>query len=191
MSGRRKRLAADLPQHWLHDPAYWTLTDRAWRLHTHGLMWAIGRTDGHIPQDMLSMLLPGSDADREIAVKDLEAAGRWKRVTGGWLITGWEQSQSTVAEIENNRRREREKKRRQRASPDSAVPPGTPPGESTRGVRNGTARDGTDREAQSGTDDEPDTGWPEVECCTGCGGPLDPALVCAGITVHPNCEEER
>ena len=138
---RRKRLSADLPQHWLHDPAYWNLSDAAWRLHTHALMWAIGRTDGQIPLSMLTMLLPGTDADRARAAQELVDAGRWADTETGWALPDWDEHQSTVEVIDNNRRRERDKKRRQRSTDDvpQVVPPGTPPGESTGGVRNGTA----------------------------------------------------
>jgi hypothetical protein len=129
----RKRLSANLPQHWLHDPDYWCMSDAEWRLHTHGLMWAIGRTDGYIPAGMLAMLLPGSDADRDKALAGLPDAGRWLARPDGWQIAGWESSQSTVEEIHNNRRREREKKARQRA-----VPRGTPGGESPEDVHPGS-----------------------------------------------------
>jgi hypothetical protein len=84
---RRKRLSADLPQHWLHDPVFWQLTDRAWRLYTHALMWAIGRTDGEIPSQMLSSLLPGSDEDRDLAVKELVSARLWECTPDGWRIS--------------------------------------------------------------------------------------------------------
>jgi hypothetical protein len=135
---RRKRLSADLPQHWLHDPMYWSLTDRAWRLHTHAHMWAIGRTDGFIPDSMLSMLLAGSDSDRELALKELVSAGLWLPVTGGWQIPRWHDTQASVEEIENHRKRWREKKQRQRAN----VPGGTTQGDSPGGVRNVTSRQG-------------------------------------------------
>ena len=146
--GRRKRLSADLPQHWLHDPVYWSLSDRAWRLHTHAHMWAIGRTDGFISEDMLTMLLPGTDAERELALKELLGSGLWARKTGGWQIPRWRDTQSTVKEIENNRRREREKKQRQRAN----VPPGTPRRDSPREVPPGsTERHGTARSTRTGS----------------------------------------
>jgi hypothetical protein len=138
--GRRKRLSADLPQHWLHDPRYFGLSDRAWRLHTHALMWAIGRTDGFIPRDILRVLMPqGRDLARR-TVPELVRACVWAEAPalGGWQIVEWELSQSTVGEIEKRRLREREKKQRQRAN----VPGGTPPGEY------GTARHGTAHQQQ-------------------------------------------
>jgi hypothetical protein len=117
-------------------------------MHTHALMWAIGRTDGEIPFSMLTMLLPGSDADRDRAVRELLAAGHWTDTPTGWRLPGWTDTQSTVAQVENNRRRERNKKRRQRAN----VPPGKPPGESTEGVRNGTERQElTEQKERSGS----------------------------------------
>jgi hypothetical protein len=136
VTGRRKRLSADLPQHWLHDQQFWTLSDRAWRLLTHALMWAVGRTDGQIPASMLSMLLPGTDQGRQAAADELVAAGVWADDPIGWRFVDWEGSQSTVEEIGPHRAKWRDKKAKQRAN----VPQGTPPGESTGGVRNGTER---------------------------------------------------
>jgi hypothetical protein len=111
------RLSADLPQHWLHAPVYWSLSDRAWRLHTHAHMWAIGRTNGFIPQDVLSLLMPGADAEREAAAQELTSAGLWVAVTAGWEIPRWRETQSTPEEIqrnrEGNRRRQQEWRDRQ------------------------------------------------------------------------------
>lgn len=138
---RRKRLSADLPQHWLHDPTYWNLSDSAWRLHTHALMWAIGRTNGEIPQSMLTMLLPGSDADRTRAAQELVDAGQWADTEIGWVLPDWDEHQSTIETITNNRLYERDKKRRQRSVPYGTplgTDAGTPPGEARTGVRNGT-----------------------------------------------------
>jgi hypothetical protein len=112
---RRKRLSADLPQHWLHDPVFWQLTDRAWRLYTHALMWAIGRTDGEIPSQMLSSLLPGSDEDRDLAVKELVSARLWECTPDGWRIPNWVEHQSTIEQINNQRAYQARKKARQRA----------------------------------------------------------------------------
>jgi len=141
---RSKRLSADLPQNWLHDPLYWGLSDAAWRLLTHALMWSIGRTDGHIPAGMLPVLSPGDNPGDSpgtspgpaAAAAELCAAGIWRAAPGGWRVTDWAATQSTCEQIENNRRRERGKKQRQRAR----VPGGTDPGDSTGGVRHGTAR---------------------------------------------------
>lgn len=140
MTGRRKRLSADLPQHWLHDPAWWSLPDAAWRLHTHGLMWAIGRTDGHIPHTMLTMLLPGSDADRDLAVKALLDAGHWRAVPDGWQITDWDESQSTVEQITARRTNARERQARHRSQAESPVTSDVTNGVSTE--RHGTERQG-------------------------------------------------
>lgn len=164
--GRRKRLSADLPQNWLHDPLYWGLSDAAWRLHTHALMWAIGRTDGHIPARMSPVLSPGTSPERDAAVAELCAAGVWHSAPGGWQVTDWPATQSTCEQIENNRRRERDKKRRQRAS----VPQGTPPRESPEGVRHGTARKSSSKgsEVKQGA---PRNGH-EEHTCADCGRPV-------------------
>jgi hypothetical protein len=134
------RLGADLPQHWLLDPAYRRLSDAAWRLHTHALMWAIGQTNGLIPDDILPVL--GGEG-RRAAIEELMAFGHWVPVTGGWQVARWAETQNTVAEIEGNRRREREKKQRQRSARSGdlhtePVPPGRPQGESRGGVPGGS-----------------------------------------------------
>jgi len=110
------RISADLPQHWLHSPSYRKLSDRAWRLHTHALMWAIGQTDGHIPEDALDLFIGNTWTweQRREAVKELIGAGKWKRVTGGWDICDWEATQTSLAQIEGLRRKWRDDKARQR-----------------------------------------------------------------------------
>jgi hypothetical protein len=132
---RRKRLSADLPQHWLDDPVFLCLSHEAWRLWTGMLMWAIGRTDGEIPLVALSRLMPGSDEDRATAVKELVDVGKVVQTPTGWQIPTWEEHQSTVEHIENQRARERRKKARKA---DGSL------GESRRGLpRWSTARHGT------------------------------------------------
>jgi hypothetical protein len=111
---RRKRLSADLPQHWLREPPYWSLSNRAWRLHTHALMWAIGRTNGMIPEHMITTLLRCSDAQRLDAAAELVDAGLWKHTTDGWRVVDWNDSQSTVEQIDHNREQLRERVARHR-----------------------------------------------------------------------------
>lgn len=176
---RRKRLSADLPQHWLHHPGYWALSDAAWRMHTHSLMWAIGRTDGFIPDAMLPTLLAGTDAGRAAAAGELADAGLWAAVPGGWQVCGWEDSQSTVAQIEANRERERDKKRRKRASVPGGTPGGTAPGDDPGGVRHGK---GNDKNALRGTenfDPQPQAG-PQPDAAL--------RLVANGTPAAPRCE---
>lgn len=103
MTGRLRQLSADLPRCWLTDPVYRDLSDQAWRLHTHALMWCIGQTDGFIGENHLPMLAPGDWHEQRKPVDELVRAGLWARVTGGWQVTGWQDSQSTMAQIEGNR----------------------------------------------------------------------------------------
>lgn len=102
--GRRpKQLSADLPRNWLTDPAYRGLSDRAWRVHTHALMWCIGQTDGFVAEEYLPLLAAGDWPEQRKPVDELVRAGRWVRVTGGWQVRDWEASQSTVEQVESNR----------------------------------------------------------------------------------------
>jgi hypothetical protein len=58
-----------------------SLSHRASRLYTHGLMWSIGKTDGLISQDQLPMLLPhDSPAKRMSAAAELVQRGQWQWV---------------------------------------------------------------------------------------------------------------
>ena len=152
---RRKRLSADLPQAWLHDPVWWDLTDRAWRLHTHALMWCIGRTDGEIPESMLTVLLP----DPLEAAAELVDAGHWERTDTGWKVLSWEASQSTVEQIENRRAYERRKKDRRRGGDSTVDSPGDKDGDSPAVVPRGkpageygTARHGKNAPTEAAPD---------------------------------------
>jgi len=126
---RSKRLSADLPQNWLHDPKYWLLSSEAWRLHTHGLMWCIGRTDGEVPTEMLTLLLPGSDEDRSDALKELLTAKHWTPTSTGWRIQDWTDTQSTVKQINDGRRANatRQAQWRKRQAEQRAKQNGEPP----------------------------------------------------------------
>jgi hypothetical protein len=110
-----KRLSADLPQQWLHALPYWDLSDRAWRLHTHALMWAIGRTNGTLPESIVPTLLHCTATELQAALAELTSAGLWHRTADGWLVIDWAASQSTVEQIEHNRKLNRERVRQHRA----------------------------------------------------------------------------
>jgi hypothetical protein len=115
---RYKRLSADLPQHWLDEPWFLRLSDDAKLLYMCGLMWAIGRTDGRIPSYALPRLCPDDVDRRARAVAELVRVGKWKPYTsdgGGWRYPDWTDSQSTVEQIEHERRRKRQNQADSRA----------------------------------------------------------------------------
>jgi hypothetical protein len=88
-----------------------SLSHRASRLYTHGLMWSIGKTDGLISQDQLPMLLPhDSPAKRMSAAAELVQRGQWQWVDepAGWLYPDWTDRQSTLAQIQHNRARRKQ-----------------------------------------------------------------------------------
>lgn len=117
-----RRLCADLPRDWLLKVQFMRLSHAAWRMYTYGLMWAIGETDGDIPRDVLALLLPGTDEDRQLALKELLDAGLWVEISTGWRFPDWLKHQSSVAQIERNREKARLKKQQQRSR---QVPRGT------------------------------------------------------------------
>ena len=132
---RRKRLSADLPQNWLDSRGFLRMSDDAKLLYFCGLMWAIGRTNGKIPDYALNRLCPYDLERRALPVKELCDFGRWKPYTtdgGGWRYVDWADHQSTVEQIDANRRRERVKKRRQRANVPQGRPKGIPQGSTER-----------------------------------------------------------
>ena len=133
---------ARLPERWLTDRRFATLSHEAFRSYHLALMWSVAnRTDGALLPAELN-LIPGFCKG---SPSDLVGAGLWTPQSTGWLITDFEQTQTSSAQLralDENRAKEREKKRRQRAkkadavtSADPAVPgdiPGDVPREITR-----------------------------------------------------------
>lgn len=115
MSYRPKRISADLPQHWLDDPVMFGLSDGAWRLYTGALMWCIGRTNGQVPWQMVSRLTPGSDSDRQVAIKELIEAELVSSDECALWVENWDEHQSTVEQIQDHRRKLRERVAKYRA----------------------------------------------------------------------------
>ncbi|KXO99675.1 Uncharacterised protein (plasmid) [Tsukamurella tyrosinosolvens] len=89
-------------------------SDEAFRSYCLALMWSVSnRTDGVLLPDDLN-LIPGF---RRGTPSELVAAGLWTAQSNGWLITDFENTQTTRAQLEaadRARVHEREKKRRQR-----------------------------------------------------------------------------
>jgi hypothetical protein len=118
---------ARFPERWLHDRRILRLPDKAFRQFVTSLAWSVAnRTEGVIER---AETLPVFDAGSADA---LVKARLWEEYAQGWVITVFEDTQSTRAELEAAaaaRRRARDKKRRQRAR--RADVPGDVPGDST------------------------------------------------------------
>jgi hypothetical protein len=85
---------ARFPERWLNDRRVMCLPDDAFRLFVISLAWSVAnRTDGRIYDDELS-LIPASAAGSGRLAK----SGLWERVADYWLITVFEDTQTTRAD---------------------------------------------------------------------------------------------
>jgi hypothetical protein len=105
---------ARFPERWLNDRRVLRLPDDAFRLFVLSLAWSVAnQTDGRIYDDDLA-LIPASPAGSG----QLAKSGLWERVADYWLITVFEETQTTRADLEHlavQRRKARDRKRRERA----------------------------------------------------------------------------
>ena len=148
---------ARFPERWLNDRRVLRLPDDAFRLFVLSLTWSVAnKTDGRICDDELA-LIPASGN----GIGQLVKAGLWERAADAWLITEFEDTQSSREDLEKlarGRRAQRDKKRQQRAhgmgdhslcgARPCAVPrdvPGDVPGDTP---RTGQARTGSNGEAE-------------------------------------------
>ncbi|PZF61883.1 hypothetical protein DEJ33_15735 [Curtobacterium sp. MCPF17_047] len=110
---------------------------RGWVLTT---AWSVSnRTDGYVAQDDLP-LLPFMPQNGPATLVSLDL---WAAVEGGWLISDFEQTQTSKHDLEvldNMRRAQRQKKARQRAAKGSTPSFSDVPGDSTGDVYPGTSR---------------------------------------------------
>ena len=131
---------ARFPERWLNNAQLQSVSASAYRLYGNALMWAVAnRTDGHLPSTALAMIPHATKED----AGELETVSLWlDDGAGGWLIVGYEHTQTTRAQLEaaeQARAHERDKKARQRkhkagdhslCGDDCLVSPGTDPGTS-------------------------------------------------------------
>jgi len=134
---------ARFPERWLNDWRLQSVTPAAYRLFGNALMWAVSnRTDGRIASTALALI---PKAAKEGAA-ELESVGLWLGDgEDGWLIDGFEDTQTTSADLDvlaNARRRQRDKMRRRRAAAAGAVPGHVPGHGSGHNTRPGQARPG-------------------------------------------------
>ena len=162
---------ARFPERWLNDRRIVRLPDDAFRLFMMSLAWSVAnKTDGRLYDDDLP-LIPGVPRsvvaaytdeglavvplDPPAAVQKLVKAELWERVADYWLITDFEDTQTSRSDLEllaNGRRTEAASKRRRRhhASGDHSLcvdcghVQGDSPGGHVRGdtPRTGQARTG-------------------------------------------------
>jgi hypothetical protein len=142
---------ARFPERWLNDRRLLRLSDAAFRLFVISLTWSVAnKTDGLIYDGDLPLIVsptdPGHDVDGYI-VRELVKSGLWERVADYWLITVFDETQTTREQLEAAaaaRRKARDKKRRQRAAA-SAVPRDVP----RDNTRPGQARPGAKTEGRA------------------------------------------
>lgn len=128
---------ARFPERWLNDRRVLRLPDDAFRLFVISLAWSVAnRTDGRIYEDELP-LIPASPAGSG----QLAKAGLWERIADYWLITVFDDTQTTRADLEHlerQRRKARDRKRRERARRA-----GRSPADVTRDVPRDATKDST------------------------------------------------
>lgn len=107
---------ARLPGRWLNSPTLDQLSDRAWRVHTHALMWSAEQgTDGLIPRRTLRLLHPDGASDDDVS--ELVAVELWAVEGSDLRVVDWAKTQSPAEVVERQRERNR---RNQQASRDRA-----------------------------------------------------------------------
>ena len=115
---------ARFPERWLNDRRVLRLPDDAFRLFVVSLAWSVAnQTDGRIYDDDLTLIPASARGSGQLA-----KAGLWERVADYWLITVFEETQTSRADMEvlaNARRRQRDK---MRAPPRWDCDRGTYPG---------------------------------------------------------------
>lgn len=133
---------ARFPERWLNDRRVLRLPDDAFRLFVMSLAWSVAnQTDGRIYDEDLALIPASTTGSGQLA-----KSGLWERVADYWLITVFEDTQTTRADLEalaRGRRAARDKKRRQRAAKAATVP-GDVPRDTP---RTGQARTGALRES--------------------------------------------
>lgn len=116
------------------------LSDRAFRLHVAAICWCSENlTDGRITDRELTLItrIRGVKA----TAKQLEDAGVWDRVEGGWVIHDYldfnPSRDQVLAERKKNAERQERFRQRKNGKP---VPPDGPDAPSSNGVSNGVTR---------------------------------------------------
>jgi hypothetical protein len=148
---------ARFPERWLNDRRVLRLPDDAFRLFVLSLAWSVSnRTDGRIYDDDLALIPASASGSGQLA-----KSGLWERVADYWLITVFEDTQTTRADLEHlagQRRKARDRKRRERARRVARDVPRDVTADST---RPGQARTGTKGEAEKlrDFDDYVDAPW--------------------------------
>ena len=137
MSGRPQRLSANVPRHYLFDREWRAMPDDARTLWVSICQMCIGETDGTFTETDLGLMLPVDAARRQAALEWLLASrGAFRAIPhtrdgGGWRVPSWTDHNSTVATVNNHRRKERVKKAKARKRGSQAAP--DVPGGTTRG----------------------------------------------------------
>ncbi len=164
---------ARFPERWLNDRRVLRLPDDAFRLFVLSLAWSVAnQTDGRIYDEDLAMI-PASP----LGTGQLARVGLWERVADYWLITVFEETQSTRADLEHlavQRRKARDRKRRERERRGRPV---------TRDVTRDVPEDST-RTGQARTGAL--TAAADLQLCLGCSRP--PRSGCRTCWDHAHME---
>lgn len=109
-------VSANIPEQWLTNATILRLSDRAYRHHCMLLTWSVSnRTNGHVPGD-IPLLQIGITND---GLQEVAKAGLLEANGDGWVLTQYEQTQSSAEQIssalDNLRSGARDRKRKSRA----------------------------------------------------------------------------
>lgn len=144
-TGHRDVVDARFPERWLNDKRIVRLSGDAFKLWGLAILYSVAnRQEGFLNEGDLRYI---HDVDVS-RVFELEKAGLWSREGGGWWMAEYEDTQTSLAELDaaaNARRAAREKKARQRARTKQDGDPNLmSPGTSQ--ARTGQARTGVEGE---------------------------------------------
>lgn len=157
-TGHRDVVDARFPERWLNDKRIVRLSGDAFKLWGLAILYSVAnRQEGFLHEGDLRYI---HDVDVSRAF-ELEKAGLWKREGDGWWMAEYDDTQTSLAELDaaaNARRAAREKKARQRARTkqddgSNLLSPGTSQ------ARTGQARTGVEGEPFQQQQDD-DEGWP-------------------------------
>lgn len=121
------------------------LSDRAFRLHVSAICWcAENLTDGRISERELTFV--AKVRGLKATAKELEGAGVWDRVDGGWAIHDYLDYNPSREQVHAERKKNAERQERFRQKNSQPVPPDGSDGPSSNGVTDGVTGTGEKRD---------------------------------------------
>jgi hypothetical protein len=176
---------ARFPERWLNDRRVLRLPDDAFRLFVMSLAWSVAnQTDGRVYDDDLALIPASASGSGQLA-----KAGLWERVADYWLITVFEETQTTRDDLQvlaNARRRKRDQMRRRRAAEAETEAASTVPGDVPGHSSGDSTRTG---QAKARAEQPPtDLHAREALACEQCGSPISALRYAQAGPLCTRCE---